>query len=375
MTPRDERLSAAGGLLAALVVGLGMLLTSAQVSPDPALAALWWVAYGVYVVVFALDSGLLPSSLRLRLPDPVTVGVLAVTQTVVWFIAPNEGLTAILFVVTAATAAFMLSRRGVAAVIAGNTLVIAVGAAMAIPTAVAVVFTTMTYLSFQLFAVMVILGARREAEARSALAVAHADLRAATALLATSSRNSERLRIARDLHDVIGHQMTALALELEVASHRATGDALEHVTRARGIAKDLLGDVRTTVGALRDVPASLEPTLRALVEHVPGLEVDLLVDERRPLDEARTIAVVRCVQEVLTNTVRHAGASHLRLAVTSDEDGVVVDARDDGRGATVVRLGNGLTGMTERVEELGGELRVESSPGRGFGVVVRVPAA
>ena len=172
---------------------------------------------------------------------------------------------------------------------------------------------------------------------------------------------------------MVGHELTALALELEVASHQAAGDALEHVTRARGIAKDLLANIRATVGELRDAPARLEPTLRSLIEHIPGLAVELVVDELRPLDGSSSLAVIRCVQEILTNTIRHASASHLTITITSDDDRLVVRARDDGHGTRQVKPGNGLTGMAERVEALGGALELESAPGQGFTVTLTVP--
>ncbi|MPV36370.1 sensor histidine kinase [Georgenia subflava] len=368
----QERLSAGAGLAAVLVVGLSVLLYGVPVGDSAAAVALWWVGFAVYVLTFAADSEIF--GLRTPWPDAVTVAVLTVSGLTLWLLAPHLGWTALLFVVTTAAAAYVLVPRVVGALVVLQTVAVAVGGAMAGLTTDNVVFATLAYLAFQVFAALVVVGTRREAEARAALAVAHADLRAATALLATSSRNDERVRIARDLHDVVGHQLTALALELEVAAHRATGDGAEHVARARGIAKDLLADVRATVGELRDAPAGLEPTLRGIVEHVPGLAVELEVDERRPLDDAATIAVVRCVQEIVTNTVRHAGAAHLQVAVVSDDDGLRLRAHDDGVGVRAVEPGNGLTGMAERFEELGGELSLDSVPGRGFTVRARVPA-
>ncbi|MCK6211715.1 sensor histidine kinase [Georgenia sp. EYE_87] len=368
----EEVLSAGAGLAATLVVGVAVLVSGVEISDDPATVAAWWTAYLVYVVVFALDS----ETFRRRPPWPyaLTVAALVVTGLAVWLLAPDLGWTSLLFVVTVAAAAFALPGRVVAAIVAVHTVAVAVGGSLAGWDATAMVFTTTAYAAFQAFAALVVAGTRREAAARAELAAAHADLRAATALLASSSRSAERLRIARDLHDVIGHQLTALALELEVASHRTDGEGREHVLRARGIAKDLLADVRRTVGDLRDAPAGLEATLRAVVD-VPGLAVDLTVDEQVPLDESRRIGVVRAVQEIVTNTVRHASATTLTIDVVSDDDGLVLRAGDDGVGAARVERGNGLSGMAERFEELGGELTVESAPGAGFRVLAQVPAA
>ncbi|MHA6524749.1 sensor histidine kinase [Tessaracoccus sp. G1721] len=367
----EEALSAGAGLVAVLVVGVAVLAARAEISADPAVVVAWWAAYLVYLAVFLTGSELI----RRRPPWPpvVSVVVMFVTASVLWLLAPHLGWTALLPVVTTAVAAFDLSSRAVVALVAAQTVIIPVGGVLAGWEADDVVFQTLAYLAFQVFAALVVTTARREATARAELAAAHADLHAATALLATSSREAERLRIARDLHDVLGHQLTALALELEVASHRTDGPGRDHVLRARDIAKDLLGDVRSTVGELRDTRTGLEPTLRDVVERL-GLTVDLRVVEHEPLDDARRLAVVRAVQEVATNTARHSGAARLEVEVVSDDHGLMFRAHDDGAGVRRIVRGNGLRGMAERFEDLGGELEVESGPGRGFTVTARVPA-
>jgi len=367
----EEVLSAGAGLVAVLVVGVAVLAARAEISADPAVVVAWWVAYLIYLAVFLAGSELL----RRRPPWPPTVPVLVMflTSAVLWLLAPHLGWTALLPVVTTAVAAFDLSSRTVVALVAAQSVVIPVGGVLAGWEADDVVFQTLAYLAFQVSAALVVTTARREATARAELAAAHADLHATTALLATTSREAERLRIARELHDVLGHQLTALALELEVASHQTSGAGRDHVLRARDVAKDLLRDVRTTVGELRDTRTGLEPTLREVVEQL-GLAVDLRVEEAEPLDDARRLAVVRAVQEIATNTARHSGTTRLAVEVVSDNDGLVLRAHDDGAGARRIERGNGLAGMAERFEELGGELDLASGPGRGFTVTARVPA-
>ncbi|MFD1506150.1 sensor histidine kinase [Georgenia yuyongxinii] len=368
----DERLSATTGVVGTLAVGLFALVAGATGDAAPPGAA-WWTAYLLYLLVFAVASGIVVPQPR-WLPDPAVVAALLVLGLTTWFLDPDLGWTAVLLVVTAAAAAYALTRAAVVAVIAVQTVGIAAGSAVAGVEASANVLITMIYACFMAFAALTVLATRREAAARADLAAAHADLRAATALLGASSREAERLRISRDLHDVVGHRLTALALELEVAAHRATGPAAEHVTRARTIAKDLLADVRVTVGGLREAPGGLETILRELVTDLPGLAVDLEVDEQVPVGERQAVAVVRCVQEIVTNTLRHAKAGYLEIAVVADETGVAVTARDDGRGTAQLRPGHGLVGMTERIEQLGGQLTLDPGPGRGFGVTARIPA-
>src|SRR5918994_4566934 len=143
--------------------------------------------------------------------------------------------------------------------------------------------------------------------------------------------------------------------------------------RARAITKDLLGDVRAAVGELRVGATDLEPTLRELVADLPGPAVELTVDERAPLVETHALAIIRCVQEVVTNTLRHSGADHLTISAVADESGVRLDARDDGCGAAQLVPGNGLTGLRERFEQLGGEIALQTAAGHGFALNARVP--
>ena len=107
---------------------------------------------------------------------------------------------------------------------------------------------------------------------------------------------------------------------------------------------------------------------------VPGIEIDLRVEpELRIGNPARAQIVLRCAQELITNTVRHAAASSLQVKVFAADGGVAVHAHDDGRGAESYAAGNGLRGMRERLENVGGRLKIETAPGKGFTVEAWVP--
>ena len=141
----------------------------------------------------------------------------------------------------------------------------------------------------------------------SSVSYTHLDVykRQAQERLAESSRTAERLRIARDLHDAIGHQLTALAVNLDVAARTVSGPGADQVRLSRQAAKDLLGDVRDVVGQLREFPEDLKRTLIALARSVARPVVALDIDD--PLvvtDPRRREALVRCVQEVVTNAAR-----------------------------------------------------------------------
>jgi signal transduction histidine kinase len=228
---------------------------------------------------------------------------------------------------------------------------------------------------FELFAVSAAHLARSEASARQSLATVNAELRATHALLADNARMAERLRISRDLHDVLGHNLTSLTVHLDVASRLAQGAGVEHVRCARTIAGTLLDEVRGVVSQIRVQPVDLRATLLSLTEGLPGLRVDLVLpDELTALDPARADAILRCVQELITNTLRHAQAQELSIEIRQSLDGALsIAARDDGRGGEVVE-GHGLAGMRERFEALGGSLSIACAPGRGFSVQGQIPA-
>lgn len=239
------------------------------------------------------------------------------------------------------------------------------------------VMQSLLYGGFSMFIFVTSLVARQQTQARDEQRRLNSELRATRALLAESARVNERTRISRELHDLLGHQLTALTLNLEVAGHLAGGQALDHVKRSHALAKLLLGNVREVVSQLRETGAiDLAAALRPLTENVPSLDIQLDIED--PLnveDPQRAHVLLRCTQEIITNAVRHAGARHLWIKVYREApDRVVVEARDDGVGADMVNVGNGLRGMRERLQQCGGQLQVETRPGEGFRLRATVPA-
>ena len=225
---------------------------------------------------------------------------------------------------------------------------------------------------FMLFAAASSFLVRSEAAAREALAAANAELLGTRALLAETSRVEERLRISRDLHDTLGHHLTALSLQLDVASRLSERQAAVHVSQAHAITRLLLSDVRDVVAACGDSqPPDLAQSIRARgIGHGEGLAIHLdLPDTLSVNDRSRAETLIRCVQEIVTNTTRHAQARNLWIRLEARADGIALHARDDGRGADAVMVGNGLTGMRERFEQYAGH--VEFTAGRGTGFEIR----
>jgi len=335
---------------------------------------IWWILHLVFGLTYWNQVRALPikSSRSHRL---VTISILTICSLGVSMMSTTS-LGGILLVIVAGLLPWMLAPApAMTWLIAQNVLLVTVlsnipdiafrGAAMA----------GGLFLGISLFAFMSGVVALRQHAARDELRKVNSELRATQALLAENTRIAERVRIARDLHDLVGHHLTALTLNLEVATHLVDGKALEHVQQAHSLAKLLLVDVREVVSDMRDDDkVELATALRTLVEGVPEPQIHLdLPTELSMTDPLRAQVMLRCVQEMITNSLRHAQAKNLWISLVPDENGVAMIARDDGRGTDAVEVGNGLKGMAERLRQLGGELRIESSPGAGFSLHAWVP--
>jgi signal transduction histidine kinase len=231
------------------------------------------------------------------------------------------------------------------------------------------------YLGFQLVAFFVFNAMAREVAARAALAASNAELRAVGQILADSSRMAERLRITRELHDALGHHLTALSLNLEAALQLTQGAAQASVATAQALARQLLSEVREIVAASRARDGvNLAEALQALVGSVPRprIHLDIPGGLRTP-DPERAHTLLRCAQEMITNAARHSDADNLWICVRCEGQALRIEARDDGRGSDGADGGFGIRGMRERVTQAGGELRVVTQPGRGFEITALLP--
>ncbi len=211
--------------------------------------------------------------------------------------------------------------------------------------------------------------------ARAELAQANAHLLATRSLLENSARDSERLRLSRELHDLAGHHLTALKLNLELAKRLPTDDKPAKIDTALRLSEQVLDDIRGVVSQLREHDGmELKPALEQLSQGWPDVQVSLHVDPMlRIAHVATATALLRCAQESLTNAVRHGHARRIELRLEPAADGVNLGIRDTGTGAAAVTPGNGLTGMRERLQAVGGRVEWASQPGQGFSVQAWVP--
>lgn len=225
---------------------------------------------------------------------------------------------------------------------------------------------------FHVFAVIAAYRAKREQELREETAALNRELLATRELLTEHSRQAERLRIARDLHDLLGHHLTAQILQLEVATHLTEGAGRQKVEQALALGKLLLSDLRTAVSELReDEPIKFREAIEKLIGGVPGIEVAL--DFQSGLDEINMAeTLLRCTREALTNILRHSGASRCDIRFSNDQTCYRLTIRDNGSCREPVVAGNGLKGIKERVEEAGG--RVKWFVDQGFVIDIQLPA-
>jgi two-component system sensor histidine kinase DesK len=210
---------------------------------------------------------------------------------------------------------------------------------------------------------------KQEQHMRVQLATSNAQLRATQSLLGDTVRSSERMRIARDLHDAVGHHLTALNLHLDLAVRQSDSKPATALGTARELANSLRSEVRGGVSAERqEAQLNVRQALQLLCDGIPfpaiALTMDSGVDACQP---AAAHTLLCCVQEAVTNAVRHAGAALLTIDIRGDGDGNGIIARiaDDGNGGRSACEGNGLAGMRERLAEHGGTLRIGSSGNGG----------
>jgi signal transduction histidine kinase len=341
----------------------GATMRNTQISP------LWFVPFLLFgaSVLVAMGAKLRPNFLWALLWAQVAA-VVAMAIIVPW-----AGMSTFL-VITAWQVALATTGRKALSWIVFQTLAIVAALAQALNPDICWIITESLALQLVLF--LTAQAFRREAETARALTQTNRELRSAQAIIANTVRNAERLRISRELHDAWGHELTALGLQLEIASHTEPGRASEHVTQAKGLARALLAKVRDVVAALREAErCDLKESLEALAQSVPNpaIHLEISPDVRVAPDQAH--ALMRCAQEAVTNAVRHAEASNLWLQVTSDGGGVRLVARNDGSARpTESAPGSGLLGMRERVEALGGKLAVRAGVDFGFTVEAWLPS-
>jgi signal transduction histidine kinase len=207
---------------------------------------------------------------------------------------------------------------------------------------------------------------------------------------AAQAATAERLRIARDLHDVVAHSIGIIALQAGMGRRviaTQPAEARDALAAIEATSRETLAGLRRTVGALRRAGPHAEPDLGPL--EAPGLaglarlaakaaDAGVRVEvrwrgQRRPLPAEVDTSAFRIIQEAVTNVVRHAGTRHCQVSIEQHEQELSIEVTDDGCGAAAAGAGYGITGMRERAVLLHGELAAGPRPGGGFAVTARLP--
>jgi signal transduction histidine kinase len=319
---------------------------------------------------------------------PVQVGFAATTGLIA--LADGTGTSVFLVLIIFANVSLTSGLRAAVAVTAGMSLWVGATQMLVwhkpVDSAVYQVFGVVMFAAFVLALTTAVARARDERDRADRLvgelAEAHEELRRYADRVHALAVAEERTRMARELHDSVGHYLTVIKVGLENAERfrdREPEAAWLDVRQAKDLTADTLREIRRYVRALR--PPLLDgrrgsAALRELARQFQGtgLAVEVAVDgEERTLDEARELVLFRVLQESLTNALRHSEATNVSVRLGFDPYAVRLSVADDGKGAGSATFGFGLTSLTDRVLGIGGVLRADDAADGGFLVRVELP--
>jgi two-component system sensor histidine kinase DesK len=238
-----------------------------------------------------------------------------------------------------------------------------------------VIITAFLFWTFNLFALVMVNSSIKERDARLAVEESNRHLIATQTLLNEAVKQGERVRIARNIHDLLGHHLTALSINLQVAS-RTTKDTdtvlKANIDQCHQLAKLLLSDVREAVSDIRDKSKiDLATSIQSMLNKLPSLQLDLQLDDNIQITNIEVAdAIIKCVQESITNTLKHAHGKKVTIRIyqntqsvdnvdTIKSDQAVmlhVDIINDGSMPKELKQGNGLIGMQERIHSIKGSI-------------------
>jgi signal transduction histidine kinase len=344
-------------------------------SADPALWMREWAGVAALLAMLAL---FVASAARRVENDTPPWNVIAQGLLVVlaeWLL--RGGQTAVLLIVVAGQGVLLLSTRTfVLYMLALNAAI----AAMWIERADSIgnlLLTLLPIVGFQAFAALTGHYAGSRERAREHLARINAELLATRRLLEESARAGERLKLSRELHDVAGHSLTALKLNLARLARDPALAGREELQVSSALADDLLGQIRQVVGTLRAHDGfDLRAALEALAQPFPGVRIAIDIEDGLRVDDLEQAeTLLRCAQEAITNALRHGRAGEIRIALRRIDGALTFSIENDGLVPARIGFGNGLTGMRERLDAVGGTLEIATTPPRGLQLTARIPLA
>ena len=303
----------------------------------------------------------------------ISLSLMVVSALVLLALGPSSFTPILLIVIATAIAAVYRPGIAVTALVALNLAFLAILVArwrIADPG-----FMLLVYGSVEVFALLTTLERARAERVSRELRDVNAQLLATRELLAESARDGERLRVSRELHDVAGHGLTALALNLDLLGQEVPVSKRREWLVSRDLVSKLLSELRSVAANLRRHDGmDVREALRRIAEAFPAPQIHMNLDERVRVDGAeQATAIVRAGQEGLTNAVRHANARNIWLSLSREEETLRLEVRDDGTSWGSYVMGHGLRGVQERTELLGGRVETDIAPEGGFRLRVFLP--
>ncbi|MFE5943884.1 sensor histidine kinase [Streptomyces sp. NPDC056480] len=385
LSPQAADAVVAGVVL--LVVAVWTLVSAQYANESTVRTVLGWV-------LILMGCG----ALYFRRRQPVTVSVVTLLACVVYYpLSAQDGPLMIAFALALYTTAAEGRFAAAVALAAVTLLAVGLGEIRQRPGHRQIDDTSLVMLAGWLISLVAVGRAQRtrsaylhEVEQRALAAEREQEARA------RQSATEERLRIAREVHDVLGHSISLINVQSGAALHRlgkgpapeaGLATATEALEAVKSTSKDALRELRATLGVLRraDEPTPTAPSssglalLGDLAARARSAGLDVRTDVTGtpvPLPPPVDLAAYRIVQESLTNVTRHAGARTVRITLDWGADAVRLRIADDGEGAPEGRpLGSGIRGMAERARAFGGELTAENGADGGFLVAARLPLA
>ena len=354
-------------------VSLGVIDQDKLRAADPALWAREWAGVAALLAMLALF--VVSASRRVGNDTPpwnvIAQGLLVVLAE--WLL--RGGQTAVLLIIVAGQGVLLFSTRTfVLSMIAFNGAI----AAMWLGRTDSVgnlLLSLLPIFGFQAFAALTGHYAGSRERAREHLARINAELLATRRLLEESARAGERLKLSRELHDVAGHSLTALKLNLARLARDPALAVREELQVSSALADDLLGQIRQVVGTLRAHDGfDLRAALEALAQPIPGVRIAIDIEDRLRVDDIEQAeTLLRCAQEAITNALRHGRAGEIRVALQRIDGALTLSIANDGLVPARIDFGNGLTGMRERLDAVGGTLELATTPPRGLQLIARIP--
>lgn len=325
------------------------------------------VAVGAAVLAYVAVYNRLPRRRPPNLPVRRTATLLAVLALITTVLTlADRSSWSLLFVFTAISGAMGLPRRPAVRWVLFCTLLTAAMNVAAGSDATSTISLTATTVAIG----MMMFAFRQLMDANRALLAAREEV----ARLAVSE---ERLRFARDLHDLLGHGLTVISVKAELAEQLLARDApeaaAEHVADIKTVARNALGEVREAVSGYRRPTLVSELSGARIALQAAGIDARLDAPDA-PLDPEVEAVLAWAVREGTTNVIRHSGARSCRIAVQPGPLAASAEVVDDGRDAVAPNgAGSGLAGLRERAEHMAGRVEAGPAPGGGFRLFVTVP--